>query len=257
MKTSISTAFLLLCAICLNAQVVTTLNRLPDGLTEISVKNNASVDLVALAIEAKVHGGAHAPFEAYDDSEARVGPNPESTLRISFTPLHPHGEVKVRVAMLCGTDRDVRAVIPRDGKKFCELDQPISASIFADGSTAGDPLLVMRMALRRSNLLMALDITLDVLSDAGRRNVPRQQLIEQFKKMADSLNRWYVVPEQRVGRDVYESIAGKLTNLPELAAGMPFPPDSFVEQETRMLRQQRAALLQSQASLAEAGLFAR
>jgi hypothetical protein len=106
-------------------------------------------------------------------------------------------------------------------------------------------------------MLLAVDTTLDMLSDAGHRNLPRQQLIEQFKKMADSLNRWYLVPEQRVGHDLYESIAGKLMNLAEVAVGMPFPPDSFVEQETRMLRQQRAVLLQSQANLAEAGLFAR
>jgi hypothetical protein len=260
MKAGISAASAFLCAICLNAQVATTMSRLPDGSTEISVRNNASVELVAIAIEAKVHGAAHAPFEAYDDSATRLAPNRETTDQILLTPLAPHREVKVQVVFLCGTDRDVIAVPPRPDKKnqpSCELEQPITAAIFADGSTAGEASLLARTALRRSNMLLAVDTTLDVLSDAGRHNMPRQQLIDQFKKMADSLNRWYVVPEQRVGRDLYESIAGKLTNLAEVTAGMPFPPDSFVEQESRVLRQQRAVLLRSQASLAETGLFAR
>jgi hypothetical protein len=260
MKAGISIASALLCAICLNAQVATTISRLPDGSTEIRVQNNAPVELVALAIVAKIHGSSHAPFEAYDDSATRLGPNRETTYQILLTPLAPNKEVKVQVVMLCGTDRDVIAVPPRADKKtraLCELEQPITAAIFADGSTAGEASLLTRMALRRSNMLLAVDTTLDTLSDAGHRNLPRQQLIEEFKKMADALNRWYVVPEQRVGRDLYESIAGKLMNLAEVAAGMPFPPDSFVEQETRVLREQRAVLLQSQASLAETGLFAR
>lgn len=260
MKTGISLASLLLWTISLNAQVAATMSRLPDGSTELRVTNNAPVDLAAIAIEAKVHGAVHAPFEAYDDSATRLAPSQDATFRVSLTPLRAHSEAKVQVVMLCGTNREVTAVMRRPEKKnrySCELEQPITAGIFADGSTAGDPSLLMRMALRRSNLLLAVDTTLDILSDAGRRNISREQLVEQFKRMADSLNRWYVIPEQRVGRDIYEFMAGQLLNLPELPAGSPFPPNSFVEQETQMFRQQRAVLLQSQASLADSGLFAR
>ncbi|HLN00493.1 MAG TPA: hypothetical protein VK335_14500 [Bryobacteraceae bacterium] len=133
----------------------------------------------------------------------------------------------------------------------------VTAGIFADGTTSGDAELLRRLILRRCNMLQAVETTLDIISDAGRRNVPRDLLVNQFRKMADSLNRWYVPPEQRVGHDLYQSMMGKLLNLPDEAVGSPFPPDAFVAQETAMLNRQRVELLESQPSLGDAAVIRR
>jgi len=136
--------------------------------------------------------------------------------------------------------------------------QPIlTAGIFADGTTVGDEALLNRLILRRCNMLQAVETALQMLSDAGRHNAPREHLIGQFKMMADSVRRWYLPPEQRVGSGVYQSIVGKLINLPEEQLGSPFPPTTFVAQETAMLNRQRVTLVESQPSLADAGFIER
>ena len=106
-------------------------------------------------------------------------------------------------------------------------------------------------------MLLAVETTLETLSDAGRRNIPRDQLITQFKKMADSLRRWYLPTEQQVGLGVYQSMIGKLMNLPDVQYGSPFPPASFVAEETAVLRQQRVILSESQPSLADGNQISR
>jgi len=68
-------------------------------------------------------------------------------------------------------------------------------------------------------MLLAVETALETLSDAGTRNVPRHQLAEQFRKIADSVWRWYVPPEQQAGRDLYRSMIEKLRNVPEGPAG--------------------------------------
>jgi len=138
------------------------------------------------------------------------------------------------------------------------FEQPIvTAGIFADGTTTGDAALLTRLLSRRSNMLAAVETAMDMLSDAGRHNVPRDHLIEQFKKMARSVSHWYLPPEQQAGRDLYQSIIGKLMNLPDEPVGSAFPPSAFVEQETAMLNRQRVTLSESQPSLADAALIGR
>src|SRR5258705_9708504 len=53
MKTVISVASLLACALSLAAQITTTLNRLPDGSDEVRIRNDSAVSLVASVIAGK------------------------------------------------------------------------------------------------------------------------------------------------------------------------------------------------------------
>jgi hypothetical protein len=243
MKTAFSVASLLACAFSLDAQIITTLNRLPDGMDEVRIRNNSAIGLVAFVVTVKQvplsDAASNAPFVVYSDSliePARQPPLPAS---------------EERVVLMTGF-RDP------SGTRRRLLEEPmVTAGIFADGSTTGNAALLVRLMLRRNNMLMAVETALETLSDAGRRNVPRDRLVEQFTKMAESLNHWYVPPEQQVGRALYQSIAGKLMSLPEGQLGSPFPPSTFVEQESVPLRQRRVTLLASEPSLADATLIER
>jgi hypothetical protein len=164
-----------------------------------------------------------------------------------------------QTAMPLAPNQEYAVPVPsrfRPGQPREDLFEPpiVTAGIFADGATTGDPALLSRLILRRCNMLQAVEAALEMLSDAGRHNVPRSQLIEQFRNMADSLNHWYLPQEQRVGRSLYQSIIEKLMNLPEAPLGSPFPPTAFVEAETARLHRQRVALLDSRPSLADAAL---
>jgi hypothetical protein len=238
MKTHISVASVLACAFSLSAQITTALNRLPDGAEEIRIRNNSAISLVAFVVYAKpvTRSGAasHAPHVVYFDAI-----EPETS------PLLTSEE---RVVMTTG--------FGPAGRGFFE-EPIVTAGIFADGTTSGDAPLLTRLLMRRSNILLAVETALEMLSDAGRHNVPRERLIEQFKRMADSLRRSYIPPEQQVGSFLYQSLVGKLISLPEGQIGSPFPPATFVAQETAMLNRQRYTLLDSQPSLVEAALIGR
>ena len=119
------------------------------------------------------------------------------------------------------------------------FEQPIAAGIFADGTTAGNAALLTWLMDRRNNMLLTVEMPLETLLDAGKPDVPRDQLIKQFRMMADSARRWYLPPEQRVGLGLYRLIIGKLMYLPEEEVGSPFRPNTFVALETARLNRQR------------------
>jgi hypothetical protein len=244
MKTAISMAFVLACAFSLDAQITATLTPSNDGSNEIRIRNDAAVSLSAYVISAPMHlvGARNVsrklPLQLlYADSLVDVAamplpPNEERTA--------PSDYLRLRVEP---------PPVPRP--PYSVFEQPIViAGIFADGTVIGDTALISRMMMRRSTMLLAVDTALETLSDAGQHNVPPSWLIEQFRRMAS--RRWYLSPEQQVGHDLYESILGKLINLPDEPLGSPFPPTGFVEQETAMLRQRRTALVESRPSLEDA-----
>jgi hypothetical protein len=243
MRTLISLASALACAFALDAQITSTLNGLPDGVDEVRIRNNSAISLVAFVITVKQMpwsaATSNAPFVVYSDP----------LIEPAAKPLLANEE---RIVLVNG----FRPSGAPSGKRF--LEEPVViAGIFAGGATTGDAALLTWLVLRRSNMLLAVETALETLSDAGRRNIPRDQLIKQFKKMADSVRRWYLPPEQQIGLRVYQPIIGKLMNLPEMHDGSPFPPANFVEQETTMLRQQRVALLESEPRLVDAFFIAR
>ena len=116
----------------------------------------------------------------------------------------------LRDAMRGRSDKEYRK------SQICELQQPVVAAVFSDGSTTGDPALLARLLLRRSNMLLAIDTTIETSSRAGRHNVPR---------------------------------VGKLMALPPVELGSPFPPIDFVRQEVAALKVQRLALVRLQPGL--------
>jgi hypothetical protein len=243
MKAALLVASLLAYAFSVNAQISGTLHHRPDGLDEVSIRNNSTANVVAYVITVnRVPQGpnsGNAPWVMYSDP----------LIEPAAKPLLAGEE---RAAMNIGMNPGVNT----PGERFFQ-EPVVTAGILADGTIIGDPALLAGLVLRRSNMLLAVETTLETLSDAGRRNIPRDQLIAQFKKMADSLRRWYLPTEQQVGLGVYQSMIGKLMNLPDVQYGSPFPPATFVAEETATLRQQRVILSESQPSLADGNQISR
>lgn len=256
MKSLLSISFMLACICPADAQIASVLQRLDDGRTEIKIKNNSAVPVAAFAISAKLiptdgdaKGKAAGTFLAYYDpaidSSTELAPDQERV-------LPPVGIMCGQVMKQTHSARDIERF--RTDKQYrksliCDLEQPVIAAVFGDGSTTGAADLLTRLLLRRSNMLLAIDTTIETLSRAGRHNVPRDQLISDFTNLADGLNRWYLSDEQQIGRRLYQSIAAKLMNLPHGELGSAFPPSDFVRQETALLNEQRIALVQSQPNL--------
>lgn len=259
MRAVISVVSVFACAFSLAAQITTSLKRLPNGMDEVRIRNNSRTSLVAFVVSAKPvpRSAGSPPARDLGDRNSPLVVYSDPLIEPEARPLSASEE---RVATVSGvaftSDPFGRGVLPPFGKRLLE-DSILAAGIFADGTTTGDAALLTRLLSRRSNMLAAAETAMDMLADAGRHNVPRDQLIEQFKKMARSVSHSYLPPEQQVGRDLYQSIIGKLMDLPAEPVGSPFPPSAFVEQETAMLNRQRVALLESQPSLGDAAFIGR
>lgn len=234
----------MLFAVCCfaNAQIAATVKRLPDGANQITIRNNGSLPLTAFAVSVDVIGER---VELGPQSLAPLDTYYDPATDFVTEPLPPNQESALApTRVFCKAPRNL-----------CQFKQPIAAGIYSDGSTTGDVSLLAKLLLRRRTTLAAVETALETLTDAGRRNVPRDQLIAQFQKLADSARRWYIPREERVAGDVYQSIVEKLVNLTVEEPGSPFPPTAFVAQQAAQLGRERAALIESQPSLTQG--FAR
>ena len=239
MKNVISALFVVTCAFSLDAQITATLSRQSNDLPEMRIRNKSAGTVEAVAVYmgpvARSEGSID-PFILYVDTAVDLAakplmPNQEHTVPLFFR-LPP-------------------------GQRVEELFEPqiVTASIFSDGWTMGDPVLLTRLISRRSSMLLAVETAIEMLSDAGSRNILRDRLINQFKKAAEFASRWYLPQEQQVGRVVYQSVVAKLMQVPEGPAGTAFPPSDFVKQEIAALHQKRVMLSQSLPSLADKTLM--
>ena len=248
MKTVISLASLAL-AFSLHAQMTAVLHRFPARSPEIEIRNDSAARLVAFGVRmspAAPNASNVAPFVAYVDTAIETDRLVSHHLQTAM-PLLPNEKYIVPVP----TRR-------RPGQPGEDLfETPIvTAGIFAGGTTTGDPALLDRLLLRRRNMLQAVELAIATLTDADRHELARDRLIGQFKRMADSLDHWYLPQEQQVGRSLYQLIAGRLINL-DVPVGSRFPPAAFVVQEIGALNRQRVVLSESQPSLAGAGFVLR
>jgi hypothetical protein len=253
MKIIFSAGFALACAFSIHAQIFATLNRLPDGSSEIRIRNGGTASIAAFAASVSLSGGnLRLPGPSNDAAPLVFYYDPAIDERTEA--LIPNQERALPpIKLYCGGPGRSLTRPP-----FCQFERSVAAAgIYADGTTTGDAALLTKMLLRRSNMLLAVETSLETLTEAGRRNVPRDQLIEQFRKLADSSRRWYVPREQQIASGVYQSIVEKLVNLPVSEPGDPFPPTAFVAEEGAMLSRQRANLIESQPSLAEGAVFNR
>jgi hypothetical protein len=184
----------------------------------------------------------------------------DSAIDLTMKALPPNQERTIPGRVRClfskGTflDKDPK---PIPASSCDQLEQPLAvAGIYDDGSTTGSPVLLTRLMLRRSSMLLAIDTATAALTEAGKHNYPRGVLIEQFRQLVDSASGWYLFPEQQVGRGLFESIIGKLKNLPQGELGEPFPPSAFIAEETTRLKQMKVALWDSEPSIADGGALA-
>jgi len=249
MKRVSAAAIVLVCSCALQAQITSRVNRLADGSEQVRIQNRANKALIAFVLSVKYVAPETAP-----DRDTLSGP-----LVIFSDPLIDEAAAPLQIAeerMIPALGLRVR--LPpgsfRSGTHLLQ-DSILTAGILEDGTSFGDPILLGRLIIRRSNMLQAVETAVAALSNAGSHNATRRQVVEEFQTLADSLNHWYLPLEQQVGRDLYQSIAGKLLNLPEPRLGEPFPPTDFAVQEISSLNQQRVRLLASEPSLRDAAVL--
>jgi hypothetical protein len=218
----------LVLVLAVHGQISTVAKRLPSGASTIEVRSEGAVALSAVVIRYQLAGQEGAFYQYFDELTDAAPPKTEFVVELPYT-------------------------LPRDGKgRIPALAGSIAnAAILPDGTASGEPELIRRLILRRANLLQAVEASLDMIAAAGRHNTSRSRMIADFKRMADSVHRWYLPEEQQTGFRVYQSIVGKLTNMVDGPVGTAFPPNEFVEQETAALNRQRTVLMASQPSLAD------
>ncbi len=242
MKFSLVTV-LLAFALAAKGQISVNLYHSVNRLPEIEIRNRSSAALVAVALTIAPGTNQDRPtFVLFSDTVVPSG-RLVGERRAVVLPLLPGASLSIPLPV-----RSRRGAPPE------ELYEPpiTTAGVFADGATTGDSSLLARLIARRASALQAVELAISMLSEAGRQNPTRERLVADFQRMSDSLNHWYLPPEQQVGRPLYQSLAGKLRNLPDLPYGSAFPPTGFVEQELAALNLQRIALVESQPPLAEA-----
>lgn len=227
--------------VSLHAQV-TVLNRFPARSSEIEVLNDSDQTMTAFVVSMAPVPGSDPntrPFVRFVDTLVDTDPT-WALFQMGMMPLLPNERYAVPVPDIL-----------RVGRRVDLYEPPIAvAAVFADGTTRGDAVLVSSLLSRRGSLLQAIDLAREMLSNAGMYNVPRNQLIQQFRLLADSVSHWYLPPHEQVGRALYESIAEQLTSLPPQQVGSAFPPAHFVEAEITILNRRRLELSESQPSLA-------
>ena len=240
----------------MQAQISTVVKPLPNWGANITILNNSDRSLTAIALSTSVLR-SDASAEPHNPSDTLWVSYQDSVIDPAVKELPPHQELTIPANLRCILGADpMGRVVTGAGFKCDQLGQIATAGIYSDGSTTGDAVLLTRLMLRRSSLLMAIDTASAALSEAGNHNYPRGQLVEQFKKLVDSVSGWYLFPEQQIGRGLFESIIGKLKNLPQGKLGEPFPPRAFITEETARLKQMRVVLWDSEPSLADGGALA-
>ncbi len=214
---------LLACAFSLPAQLIFT----TDNADEVKIRNTSAGDLTAFAVRMpRVMGTGPSNNVGVAIFDAVIGPE---------AALAPNGE------------RFIQRKI-RYGSKAPE-DVAATAAIFADGSSTGDPVLINSLLARRSNLLLAIDMSLEAFADGERQGASLYDLIGRFKRLSEGNHRWYLSQDQQIGLTVYEPILAKLMHMPKSPQGSPDVLAAYLAQETAALRKRRLVLSESQPSL--------
>src|SRR5262245_60927036 len=135
----ISVLSLLAFALSLNAQITATLNS-SNGLDHVTIRNNSTASLVAFVVTVyqapRSHFSTRAPLVVYSDPLIDPG----------TTPL-PASEERVVITRGAGFSGP-RGMGPSAKKALAE--PIVTAGIFADGTTTGDPTLLGRLTMRRA-----------------------------------------------------------------------------------------------------------
>src|SRR5262249_43683645 len=162
----ISLAILFGCALSLDAQVAATLHRLPDGGVEIRIRNNSTVTLTAFAVKVDHATGTAAsetgPKAFLDSGTIYADVVTDTTLQ----PLES-GQERTREPWIRSQRggplplKQVRTDARKELVKQVDLSEHTVkvAGLFADGTTSGDTGLVTRLMLRRSNMLLSINLT--------------------------------------------------------------------------------------------------